>query len=33
MALLQMGSEEPEVAVALEDFRKNYYERITKELR
>jgi len=30
-ALLQMGAEEPEVAVALEDFRKNYYERINKE--
>lgn len=33
MALLQMGAEEPEVAVALEDFRKNYSERISKELR
>ncbi|MFC1536964.1 monovalent cation:proton antiporter-2 (CPA2) family protein [Pseudomonadota bacterium] len=32
-ALLQMGAEEPDVAVALEDFRKNYYERISKELR
>jgi monovalent cation:proton antiporter-2 (CPA2) family protein len=32
-ALLHMGAEEPKVAVALEDFRKNYYERINKDLR